>query len=205
MEELDLLKKNWNKEIDPKVSSDEIYKMILKKSSSSVKWIFIISIIELSIGLISSIFISPKDYNELNLPEWIEQFLTISSLFIVFFYSLKFYKNYKTINTSSSIKQLLNNIIKTRKTVRHFVIINLSLMALFIIFSLSYTLTTPFGVDNQVAFELISLKDYILLGAVIGVCTIICIGLCLFIYFIFYGLLMSRLNKNYKELKQLKL
>ena len=48
MDELDILKKDWNKEkVDyPKLSYDDIYKMILKKSSSIVKWIFIISILE---------------------------------------------------------------------------------------------------------------------------------------------------------------
>ncbi len=47
MEELDLLKDNWNKNTEPKFTKEEIYKMILKKSSSSVKWIFIVSIIEM--------------------------------------------------------------------------------------------------------------------------------------------------------------
>ena len=48
MDELDLLKKDWKKQEGnyPKLSYDEIYKMIWKKSSSIVKWIFVISIIE---------------------------------------------------------------------------------------------------------------------------------------------------------------
>ena len=46
MEGLDLLKKEWNKESNfPKITESEIYKMIHKKSSSIVKWIFIISIL----------------------------------------------------------------------------------------------------------------------------------------------------------------
>jgi uncharacterized protein with PQ loop repeat len=205
MKELDLLKKSWNNNLNQKVSSEDIYKMILKNSSSSVKWIFVISTIELTIGLISGIFISPKSYNELNLPLWIEQFVTFSSLLIVLIYTVKFYKNYKSINTSSSIKQLLNNIINTRRAVKEFVILNLSVMAILIIISLCYTLTTPSGINNEAAFELINLKDYLILGFVILIATSVCIGLCLFIYFLFYGILMRRLNKNYKELKQLDL
>ena len=48
MKELDLLKKDWKKNADSfeQVSESEIYKMIHRKSSSIVKWIFIISIIE---------------------------------------------------------------------------------------------------------------------------------------------------------------
>ena len=48
MDELELLKKDWQKDDNnyPKKSYNEIYKMILKKSSSIVKWILIISILE---------------------------------------------------------------------------------------------------------------------------------------------------------------
>ena len=44
MDELELLKKDWQKDDAnyPKLTFDEIYKMLLKKSSSIVKWIFII-------------------------------------------------------------------------------------------------------------------------------------------------------------------
>ena len=47
MEELDLLKKDWKKSetnFQQKTESD-IYKMLQKKSTSIVKWIFIISLI----------------------------------------------------------------------------------------------------------------------------------------------------------------
>ena len=49
MDKLDKLKENWQSEEHelPKVSFDKIYKMLLKKSSSIVKWIFVISIVEL--------------------------------------------------------------------------------------------------------------------------------------------------------------
>ena len=48
MDELDLLKKDWKKQEAnlPKMSYNDIYKMIHKKSSSIVKWILIICIVE---------------------------------------------------------------------------------------------------------------------------------------------------------------
>ena len=48
MDELELLKRDWQKKDKqlPQLSFDDIYKMIWKKSSSIVKWIFLISIIE---------------------------------------------------------------------------------------------------------------------------------------------------------------
>jgi len=205
MEELDKLKKSWNKDIHPKVSAESIYKMILKKSSSAVKWIFIISMIELAIGLSSGILLFTNTENELNLPSWLEGTVTIAGILIPIIYSYKFYKNYKTINTTSSVKELLNNIIKTRKTVKQFVLINLSLIAIMVIFTLYHTLTIPMGVNNEIAYPLNTVKDYFILILVILMITTIVIGICLFVYFLLYGILMRKLNKNHKELQQLDL
>ena len=47
MDELEILKKDWQKNQKfPKLSKKEIYRLLHKKSSSIVKWIFILSIIE---------------------------------------------------------------------------------------------------------------------------------------------------------------
>ena len=48
MEELELLKKDWQKNThkSPDFSEQDIYGMLHKKSSSIVKWILIISILE---------------------------------------------------------------------------------------------------------------------------------------------------------------
>ena len=47
MKELERLKKDWNKNQNfPELSKEEIYKFLHKKSSSIVKWIFIISLLE---------------------------------------------------------------------------------------------------------------------------------------------------------------
>jgi len=205
MEELDKLKKNWNATIHPKVSAKSIYKMILKKSSSAVKWIFIISMIELALGLTSGVLLLTNSENELNLPSWLETTVTISGILIPVIYSYKFFRNYQTINTTSSVKELLNNIIKTRKTVKQFVLINLSLIAVMIIFASYYTLTMPMGVNNEIAYPLTTIKDYLILALVILIFTTIVIGACLFIYFLLYGILMRKLNKNHNELKQLDL
>jgi len=206
MEELDILKKSWNKDIHPKISAESIYKMILKKSSSAVKWIFIISMIELALGLSSGILLlTTNSENELNLPSWLETIVTIAGILIPIIYSYKFFRNYQTINTTSSVKELLNNIIKTRKTVKQFVLVNLSLIAVMVIFTSYYTLTTPMGVNNEIAYPLITLKDYFILALVILIFTAIVIGACLFVYFLLYGILMRKLNKNHKELKQLDL
>lgn len=207
MKELDLLKKDWNKEKHPKISSESIYKMILKKSSSVVKWIFIISLIEIGIGLFSGIIYSPNldetqallIWKKLNLP------VSIISITIGVYFLYKFYINYKTINTTNSIKELLTNIINTRKTVKQYVVVNLFFLSIVVGITLFYSLTSPMDDTGKILFELTTTKDYAVLIFVILFTTIIVIGLCLFIYFLLYGLLMRKLNRNYKELKKLDL
>ncbi|MCB0372669.1 MAG: hypothetical protein KDD31_06665, partial [Muricauda sp.] len=68
LDELELLKKDWQKREAnlPKLSYDEIYKMIWKKSSSIVKWIFYISIIEFVFWAgINLVFNDPESIQEL--------------------------------------------------------------------------------------------------------------------------------------------
>ena len=63
MDELELLKKHWKQQEDqyPKVSADAIYKMILKRSSSIVKWIFIISLLEFALWACLSFFLKDSE------------------------------------------------------------------------------------------------------------------------------------------------
>lgn len=205
MKELDLLKKNWNKEAHPKVSADAIYKMILKKSSSAVKWIFIISLIEFSLGVITGFIYHPELKSEYKTP-WIYGWPTsviISGIAIIFI--ILFYKNHKAISTTSSVKGLLESIIKTRKTVKLYVLINLGYMAILTASVLTYALTTPSTISGKIIFELNEVKDYFIIGLVIFLATAFIVGICLLIYMLLYGILMRKLNKNYKELKQLNL
>jgi hypothetical protein len=205
MKELDLLKKNWNKETHQKVSSEAIYKMILKKSSSAVKWIFIISIIEFALGLISGVIYHPELNSEYKMP-WLYGWpTTVFVTTIALYFIIVFYKNHKNINTTSSVKDLLKNIIKTRKTVKQYVVINLSYMAILTACVLANTLTSPSNITGKVIFQISTLKDYIIIGCVIFIATALIIGFCMFIYFLLYGLLMRKLNKNYTELKRLDL
>jgi hypothetical protein len=57
------LKKDWKKNADSfqQISETEIYKMIHKKSSSIVKWILIISILEILFWTVSNLFFSTDE------------------------------------------------------------------------------------------------------------------------------------------------
>ena len=211
MDELELLKKDWNKNGDkyPKLSYDEIYKMILKKSSSIVKWIFIISLLEFVFWGIISIALKDTvsmqrfknyDADKIIIP------LTIFGYIILAYFFYLFFKNYKTISVTDSAKVLMENILKTRRTVKKYVAFNL----IYLVFSTIVVLFIEFDKDaeliNQV--EQVSANGEVFkFYAIIIITTLlllaVAVGVLLLFYWLVYGLLLGRLNKNYKELKKL--
>lgn len=213
MDVLDTLKKEWqSRETEyPKLSYKDIYAMLLKKSSSTVKWIFIISIAEILLWTGISIFLLPDSGQEFYKYMDLGTAIIISNVIgyiIVAVFIVIFYKNYKAIKTTSSIKNLMENILKTRKTVRYFVYYNIGVAVLGLI-SLNIYL---FINKEKLITYLLSTKDY---GAVSGeevanaffiaefVIGIIVIGLLVLFYYLIYGLLLKRLKRNYKELKKI--
>ena len=64
MKEFDLLKRDWQKNEGSYdlISEAELYKMLHKKSSSIVKRIFIIGVLEILLWTIVSIFLNSDDY-----------------------------------------------------------------------------------------------------------------------------------------------
>lgn len=202
MDELELLKKDWKKTENnfPSVSEEDIYKMTHSKSSSIVKWIFYISLFELSLGVILAL-INPQIETNIIYPKWLEiiGYITIPVL-LCFIYM--FYKNYKSITATDSVRKLLKTILKTRKTVKYYVLFNLvfagvfSAVAIFIAY-----------IQNSGGYEKFNetahFKEYAILIVVIVLFSALFVGLFYGIYYLLYGILLKRLNRNYKELKKL--
>jgi hypothetical protein len=207
MEELDLLKKDWKKQEanQPKLSYNDIDKMIWKKSSSLVKWIFYVSLFELGIGVVIValvLLVQPDLLSDTTMPAWLNWFCYLSSA-VVFYFIYKFFMNYKKISTTSSIKDLMKNIITTRKTVKHYVIYSLSVIA----FTVCIAVPTGF-IEGSGGMEKFSAEANLTQYLVLAVVTILvaCAVVVLFygVYYLLYGLLTKKLKHNYKELKQLK-
>jgi len=211
MDELELLKKDWQKEDDtfPKLSFNEIYKMILKKSSSIVKWIFIISILEFVFWSVISLLLKDtesmdrfKQYDA----DYIFIPLAIISYVILAYFIYMFFKNYKNISVTDSAKVLMENILKTRRTVKQYVGFNL----VFLIISTIIVLFIEFDQDQNVINLTQQAKadgEIFKFYAIFIITTILflaaAIGVLLLFYWLVYGILLKRLNKNYKELKRL--
>ena len=210
MDELDLLKKDWKKQdINfPQLSYNEIYKLIHKKSSSVVKWIFIICIAEFLFWGLLNFFIPERVldvYEKFNLKKALYITYVIHYIIIIGFIYL-FYKNYKAICVIDSTSLLMKKIIKTRKTVNYYVyyviIINIliSIIFSFIMFSNQNLLIEVFNPEHLDIDET-KLFNIILIAQIIGL--VIMIGFLWLYYRIIYGILLRKLNKNYKELETL--
>ncbi len=210
MDELELLKKDWKKQEGnfKELSYNEIYKIIQKKSSSVVKWIFIICLAEFLFWGVVSLFIPDSIYDiykKLDL-NFILNISYVLNYIIVFVFLYLFYKNYKAISVTDSTKMLMKNIIKTRKTVKYYVYINVFLAAIFSII-LNYSMvikgfkTMNISETAQANLNITSL-DYTTL--VISLISFILTILLIWGYYkLIYGFLLRKLNKNYKELKSL--
>src|SRR5680860_120181 len=126
MDELEILKKDWKKQDAnyPKLSYAQIYNMLWKKSSSIVKWIFVISVLELFISTFLSLLFTGDDYWEqlekYNLKQFAEVLFVIGYA-ITFFFIFMFYRNYKKISATDDAATLMQNILKTRKTVKYYI------------------------------------------------------------------------------------
>ncbi|MDI5899312.1 hypothetical protein [Flavobacterium yafengii] len=210
MKELDLLKKDWQKSDNSfeQVSEIEIYKMIHKKSSSIVKWIFIISIIEVLLWTSLNVCFSSDDYLKKMNHEEIILYLDIFNYFsygvmLVFIYF--FYKNYVTISATVSTKQLMKDILKTRKTVQYYVWYNLGMIVLSSI--IAFYITFAYNPEMNVLKDKITTNGKamaITIGFLI-LTTLVFFGAFWLFYRVVYGILLRRLYANYKELKKIDL
>jgi hypothetical protein len=213
MDELELLKKDWETSSKnyPKLNKGDIYKLIYKRSSSIVKWIFIISLLEFAFWtLISFTFKDSKDLEKMESydVDYILYPLMIFGYAVLIYFFYIFYKNYKNISATENTKTLMERILKTRKTVKHYVVFNLVFMCISIIVGVYIEMTNNPDVQNTLAriqsegegnvtvFYLIIVGVSIIAMAII---TAILLGF----YYLIYGLLLKRLKSNYKDLKEL--
>lgn len=210
MKELDLLKKDWqkNEASFEQVTEKDIYRMIHKKSSSIVKWILILSILELILWSFLSIGVNLDDYFKKMKHQELTVYFDLynyASYLVIFTFIYLFYKNYKIISTTVATKQLMRDIIKTRKTVNYYVYYNLGqlVLSLFVGFYIAFkynpetvALTDKIGSN----FTLMIITFSILLLFIVLI-----LGVFWLFYRLIYGRLLKRLLNNYKELKKIDL
>ncbi|MBE16244.1 MAG: hypothetical protein ABNH00_13425 [Dokdonia sp.] len=200
VDELELLKKDWQRQEAglPKLTKADIYPMLLKKSSSIVKWIFLISMAEFAFWIFMAFGLKFDSDSISNVESALgntEIISTIIHFSALIFFMVWFYKNYKKITSTDSSRVLMKNILNTRKTVKYYIWFNViflvvgSTMAFVMVAAKS---PDTIATDNPL---LAALAFLAIMGLFIG-------GLLLF-YRLIYGILLRRLKANYEELKKL--
>ena len=213
MDELELLKKDWDtsKQNYPNLNKEEIYKLISKRSSSIVKWIFIISILEFSLWTILSFFAEGTTEFQQNIRANDYKFIYYTiigvSYIIILVFMYLFYKNYRSISVTENTKVLMEQILKTRKTVKYYVIYNLAMMCLSIPLAVIMELSSP--ESQTLIYEIQGDGDkgiyvfYLVVAVLSLIVMAVVAAFFLGFYYLIYGLLLKRLKKNHKELKKL--
>ena len=129
MEQLEKLKGVWQdqNESSIKFTKSDIFDMIHKRSSSVVKWILIVSIIEFILPNLIILFTdntaSKKLYNTYDLNGVMMNYMILYIVVIIGFIYY-FFKNYKNISADNSVKELIQSILLTRKTVKYYIYTN---------------------------------------------------------------------------------
>lgn len=213
MDALDKLKSDWKKsEINyPRFSEKDIYAMLHKRSSTIVKWILILSIIEFAFWLGISFLLrdSPQSQHVNNFEAgYIVRILDYVNYVIVIVFVSIFYGNYRKIKVTDNAQVLMRNILKTKRAVTNYIIT--VLVYYFIGFAVLFTLY--FLYDPQLVNTIHVYEENgdimwfycIYIGIALLITGIILGGFWLF-YKLLYGLLLKRLHRNYEELKKLDL
>ncbi len=210
MELLDKYKKAWNNQPEEKnkVSAQDIYRISHANSSSIVKWIFVIGILEFLFWGIINVSIPDsfyEIYKELNLETFLQVFTIIHYIVLVAFLYL-FYKNHKRISVTENTKKLIQKILKVRKTVNSYVYYNLAIIILIGVVLNVKTISNINENGNILIPENLSmdLSEIISVTILIQLITLIIIFVFFWLFYkLLYGIFLKKLNKNYKELIKL--
>jgi len=208
MKELERLKKDWKTNNNfPELSKEEIYTFLHKKSSSIVKWIFIISLLEFGfwslIGLITKNSEAQQRFDSYNVDAIMMPLMVIGYIILIYFFVM-FYKNYKEISNTDSTKSLMQKILKTRKTVKHYVIFNL----VFLFISSIIGVVIEFSNNSDLKLTISQFENtndlyifYAIIGGITLIAIVVLLAILIGFYYLVYGILLKRLKENYKELE----
>ena len=199
MKELDLLKKDWQKSEASfeQLSEKDIYAMLHKKSSSVVKWILIVSILEFVI-LNGLGFLLPDPYQSkydelhpyLNIAEKLNYFIILGFIYL-------FFKNYKTISVLNNASMLIQHILKTRKIVNYYIYWNILISS----YIGAFASIDGWNNSNSKVDDIPNQGTAMVIPFLIAMFFIM-----LFIwgfYKILYGNFLGKLKNNYEELQKI--
>ncbi|KPE49388.1 beta-carotene 15,15'-monooxygenase [Chryseobacterium indologenes] len=215
--DLDSFKKTWQEQpVQPKYNSDEILQMLNRKSRNYVKYIFWISVVELLFFSVLGLFYffqgdesdsfrkileklgaqeSPELENNFDLAYLA---IKVISLLITAYFVLKFYQNYRKIKIEENLKGLIIRIIKFKKTVNAFILISIAIL---VAFTLVFTAFLFYILNSQNIQPSNSNLTIVIVGTIVS--TVLCVLLIWLYYRLVYGIIIRKLDKNLKQLKDI--
>lgn len=211
MDQLDILKSKWQSQSQdfPTYSKDQLTALLAKKSSSIVKWLFYIAIIEFVVlGLVNFLLIDTEQHEKLTqvLGGNLYYGSYVLSYIVVFFFIYRFWRNYKNIAADQPARKLMKNILKTRRTMKYYIWFNLIYVMIFgIITAVMLLYNDP---DMAPIIESANFQEHktkfiaIYLTIMVFFFAVFC-GLLYGVYSLIYGILLKRLKKNYQELRKM--
>ncbi len=214
MNELENIKNQWQQQkINTEFSDNDVLQMLNKKSQNNVRNILIFSIIEFCIAITTFIFLYFTDNStQSTLPEKyireIENFVhyfkmyNIVYIIIFFIFVVTFFRCYKRLQISSSVKEYITQILQFRKKVNYFILLNIILfgLVLFSLFSFGLIEAVKIAQENQIQ---ITTKSIVIISIILLVIVIFSVAILALIYRLFYGTFLIRLKKNLSELEKI--
>lgn len=215
--DLDSFKKTWQEQpVQQKYDNNEILKMLNRKSRNYVKYIFWISVFEFLLFSVMGLFYffqGEETNGFLNVleklgakktPEVENNFdniylgLKILSLLVTAYFVYKFYQNYRKIKIEENLKGLITRIIKFKKTVNAFILISILLL---VAFTSIFTVFIFYALNSQNIEPANSAVTIFVIGITLS--TGLCVLLIWLYYRLVYGIIMRKLDKNLKQLKDI--
>ncbi|WP_313578018.1 hypothetical protein [Chishuiella sp.] len=211
--ELDDLKSIWSsiKEED-KFDKNQIFNMLKKKSSTTIKWLFIFTFCEFILFLFYNtyVIISGENFFNNDVKTLVKrttinnyEIASIFNITITVAFLVIAYRYYRNINLNQSVVNLIKNIVAFRKLVNLFILITILSLILF---------SAPFYYELGESIYLTKhIKDVNPIGnsSLFGwIAIIVSIVFIIFIGGIYYALIhllfLRKLQQNLKELREIK-
>jgi len=215
--DLDSFKKTWQEQpVQPKYDSNEILQMLNRKSRNYVKYIFWISVAEFLFFSVLGLFYFFQDEESDSFRKILEKLgaqkapeietnfdhaylaIKILSLLITAYFVLKFYQNYRKIRIEENLKGLIIRIIKFKKTVNAFILISIVLL---VAFTFVFTAFIFYALNSQNVRPDNSNLIIVIIGIIVS--TVLCVLLIWLYYRLVYGIIIRKLDKNLKQLKDI--
>ncbi len=215
--DLDSFKKTWQEQpVQHKYDNTEILQMLNRKSRNYVKYIFWISVAEFLFFSILGLFYILQNDESNSFLKTLEKLgvqrtsdlenkfnniylvLKILSICITAYFVYRFYKNYSLIKIEENLKKFILNIMQFKKTVNAFILTNIILL-------ISFTSILTAFIFYVLNTQNIQLTNSVLTGFLIGI--ILSTGLSVLLVWVYYrlvyGIIMRKLDKNLKQLKDI--